>query len=132
MWWACQLVPSGFSSPYSALSLLFCLCPFLSLCHALSSRIKHNAFSREWLLHLHLLPVARPGRPVPLVVEGWHSGDSLNYPIQWVKIKNGATWELIWGLGYSGLSLPSCPCISLDNLIYREDFPRSTHGIGIT
>ena len=32
-----------------AWSLLFCLFPFLSLCHALSSRIKHNAFSRGWL-----------------------------------------------------------------------------------
>ena len=36
--------------PYCARSLFFCLCPFLSLCPALSSRIKHNAFSRGWLL----------------------------------------------------------------------------------
>ena len=42
--------PSGFSSPYDAWSLLFCLCPFLSLCPALSSKIKHNAFSRLQLL----------------------------------------------------------------------------------
>ena len=27
------------------------------------------------------------------------------------------------GFGYSGSSLPSCPSISLDNLLFREDFP---------
>ena len=57
--------------------------------------------------HLRPLPAARPVRPVPPVVEGWHSGDSLYYPIQWVESKDEATWELIWGLGYSGLSFPS-------------------------
>ena len=50
------------------------------------------------------------------------------YPIQWVASKDGATWELIRGLGYSGSSLPSCPSLSLDNLLYREDFPWSTQG----
>ena len=29
-------------------------------------------------------------------------------------------------MGYSGSSLPSCPSLSLDNLLYREDFPWST------
>ena len=82
--------------------------------------------------HLHPLPAARPGCPVPPVVEGWHSGDSLNYPIQWVESKDGATWMLIRGLGYSGSSLPSCPSLSLDNLLYREDFPWSAHRVGVT
>ena len=59
--------------------------------------------------HLHPLPVARPGCPAPPVVEGWHSRDSLYYPIQWVESKDGATWELIRGLGYSGSSLLSKP-----------------------
>ena len=49
--------------------------------------------------HLLPLPAARPGRPVPPVVEGWHSGDSLYYPIQWVESKDESTWELIRGLG---------------------------------
>ena len=82
--------------------------------------------------HLHPLSAARPGRPVPPVVEGWHSGDSLYYPIQEVESKDGATWELIRGFGYSGSSLPSCPSLSLDNLLYREDFPWSTHRVGVT
>ena len=81
--------------------------------------------------HLRPLPAARPGRPVPLVVKDWHSGDSLYYPIQWVVSKDGATWELIRGLGYSGSSLPSFPSLSLGNLLYREDFPWSAHRVGV-
>ena len=127
-----SVCPSGFSSSYDAWSLLFCLFPFLSLCHALSSRIKHNTLSRGQLLHLRLLSVARPGFPVPPVVEGWHSGDSLYYPIQLVDSKDRATWELLWGFGHSSSFLPSCPSLSLNNLLYREDFPRSTHGVGMT
>ena len=82
--------------------------------------------------HLRSLPAARPGCPVPPVVEGWHSGDSLYYTIQFVESKNWATWELIRGLGYSGSSLSSCPSLSLDNLLYREDFPWSAHRVGMT
>ena len=59
-------------------------------------------------------------------------GDSLNYPIQWVESKDGATWELIRGLRYSGSSLPSYPSLSLDNLLYREDFLWSAHRVGVT
>ena len=40
--------------------------------------------------------------------------------------------ELLRGLEDTGSSLPSCPSLSLDNLLYREDFPWSTHGIGVT
>ena len=58
-------------------------------------------------------------------------GDSLYSPIQWVESKDGVTWELIRGLGHSGSSLSSCPSLSLDNLLFREDFPWSTHGVGI-
>ena len=36
--------------------------------------------------------------------------------------------ELLRGLGDTGSSLPSCPSLSLDNLLYREDFPWSTQG----
>ena len=35
-----------------------------------------------------------------------------------------------WGI--TGSSLPSFPSPSLDNLLYREDFPQSTHGVGMT
>ena len=40
--------------------------------------------------------------------------------------------SFIRGLGYTGSSLPSCPSLSLDNLIYWEDFPRSTHEVSMT
>ena len=82
--------------------------------------------------HLRPLPSARPGCPVPPVVEGWNLGDSLYYSIQWVESKDGTTWELLCGLGYSGSSLPFCPSLSLDNLLYREDFPWSAHKVGVT
>ena len=87
------------------------------------SGIKHNSFSRRWLL------------PSPSLVgsQTWVSSttrgrrltfeDSLYYPIQWVESKDRATWELIWGLGYSGSSFSSCLSLSSDNLLYREDFP---------
>ena len=52
-------------------------------------------------------------------------------PIQWVESKDGAIWELIRGLGYSGSSLSSCPSLSLDNLLYGEDFPWSKHRVGV-
>ena len=40
--------------------------------------------------------------------------------------------ELLRGLGDTGSSLPSCPSLSLDNLLYREDFPWSAHRVGVT
>ena len=45
------------------------------------------AFRSDSFSHLRLLPAARPGCLVPTVVEGWHSGDSLHYPIQWVRLQ---------------------------------------------
>ena len=119
MWWLVVTVsvPSGFSD----LMLLGVCC---------NSSVPSRAFVMRSPLELiitpllggstsHLRPLlaARPGRPVPPVVEGWHSEDSLYYPIQWVESKDGATWELLRGLGYSGSSLPSCPSLSLDNLL---------------
>ena len=35
----------------------------------------------------------------------------------------GSSESFIRGLGNTGSSLPSCPSLSLDNLLYREDFP---------
>ena len=80
--------------------------PSKSYCPALPSGIKHNAFSRGASPQPSPLPAARPGCPVPPVVEGWHSGDSLYYPIQWVESKDRAIWDLIMRLGYSGSSSP--------------------------
>ena len=133
----CGLYPLV-SPPDVARSLLEILCPLQSLCPALSSGVNHNATCQDGSTsHLRPLPAARPRvssttRDRTIMVEGSHSGDSLYYPIQWVKSKDGATWELLRGLGYSGSSLPSCPSLSLDNLLYREDFPWSTHRVGVT
>ena len=74
MWWALQLDPSGFSSPYGAWSQLFCLCSFLSLCHALSLRLSIMSSVEGYFSHLYPLPATRPECPVPPVVKGWHSG----------------------------------------------------------
>ena len=99
-----------------------------SLCPALSSGVNHNASARRRLLPSPSLACSQTwvssttrGRRLTL-------GDSLYYPIQWIESKDGATWELLRGLGYSGSSLPSCPSLSLDNLLYREDFPVYTRG----
>ena len=120
-----------FLRPDVALSLLWCLCPLQNLCYALSSGVNHNASAKGQYFPSPSLESSQTWCPVPLVVEGWHSGDILYYPIQWVESKDEATWELLRGLGYSGSSLPSCPSLSLDNLLYREDFPWSAHRVGV-
>ena len=134
MWWLVVTVsvPSGFSD----LMVLGVCCEFLCrlqwLFHALSSEVNHNATAR-----MAASPNSFPCRQPDLGVQyhPWskvHSGDSLYYPIQWVEIKDGATWELIRGLGYSGSFLPSWLGLSPANLLYREDFLWSAHRIGVT
>ena len=46
--------------------------------------------------------------------------------------KDGATWELIRGFKYSGKPFPPGCILSSANLLYREDFPQSTHGVDVT
>ena len=120
--------PSGFIKSVLDVSSRWvpqCPCPVLSTEVDLSS-IWRRATS----------PITTPCRQPHLVssitVVLGCSGDSLYYSIKWVESKNGVTWELIRVLGYSGSSFPSCPSLSLDNLFYREDFPQSTHGVGMT
>ena len=116
-------VPSGFSSPFDVQSLLFCLCPFLSLCPALSSRIKHNAFSRGW-------PLLSPSLAgIQTWVSSTTRGLRLTFGGQPLlsrsmsREQGWGPWELIRGSGYSGSSLSSCPSLSLDNLLYSKNFP---------
>ena len=130
MWWLVVTVsvPSGFSD----LMLLRVCC---------DASVPSRAFVMRSLLELIITPSARRRHfPSPSLADNqtWVSsttrgrrltfGDSLYYPIQWVESKDEATWELLRGLGYSGSSLPSCPSLSLDNLLYREDFPWPTQG----
>ena len=121
-----------FLRPDVARSLLWYLCPLQSLCHALSSGVNHNASARRRHFPSPSLAgsqtwVSSTTRDRRLAFE-----DSLYYPIRWVESKDGATWELLWGLEYSGSSLPSCPSLSLDNLLYKEDFPWSAHRVSVT
>ena len=104
--WACSL---WFLHPY--VSGVCCLAFVPSRVFVLRSPLELSIMpsAEDSFSHLRHLPVARSGCPVPPVAEGWHSRDSLYYPIQWVESKDEATWELVWGLGYLGSSLPSCP-----------------------
>ena len=106
--------------------------PSQSLCPALSSEIKHNVFCRGDFSHLHLLPAARPGCPVPLVVGG-SILRTASLPYSMGKaVKDKDTWELILGLRYSGSSLPSWLGLYPANLLYRVDFSVCIHGVGMT
>ena len=72
--------------------------------------------------NLYPLPAARPGCPVPPVVEGWHLDDSLFTPFNGRRAVDEDTWELIRGLGYFGSSLSSWMGLSPVNLLCSEDF----------
>ena len=125
MWWASRHVPSGFSSPY--VSGVCCSASVPSRVSVLHSPLELSIMptANSDFFHLQLLSATRHGRPLPSVVEGLHLENILYYPIQWVESKDGTTWELIWGLGYSGSSLPPGGSLSSTNLLYREDFLRS-------
>ena len=47
-WWLCLYLLV--SPAYCARSLFSFLCPLLSLCHALSSEVNHNATAKGWFL----------------------------------------------------------------------------------
>ena len=120
-------VPSGFSD--LILLGVCCQSSVLSRAFVLRSPLELIIMSLlEWQL---LPPPSLTGSHTWCPVPPWFRvvRDSLRNRIQWVESKDGATWKLIRGLEYSGSSLSSCPSLSLDNLLYREDFPRSTHGV---
>ena len=66
-------VSSVFSGLMCSESVVF-LCPFKNLCPALSSGVNYKATARGSFSHLRPLLAARPGCPMPPVVEGWHLG----------------------------------------------------------
>ena len=69
--------------------------------------------------------------PVPPWSKVSIRGQWLN-PIQRGQPKDEGRSRATPGFGDTGSSLPSCPSLSLDNLLYREDFPWSTHRVGVT
>ena len=73
--------------------------------------------------HLCLLLAARPGCPVPPVVEGWHSEDSLSTHSMgreqgWGHLRANPRFGVFW-------FIPPGGSLSFTNLLYREDFLRS-------
>ena len=103
------------------------LVPLQRLCHALSSGVNQKPLGS--FFHLHTLSTARPG-----VQHHFRSkvrfGGQPSYPIQWIGLKDGATWELIRGLGYSGLSSPPCCSLSSANHLYRG-FSQGMYEVGV-
>ena len=121
-----------FIQPDAARSLLLYLCPLQSLCHALSSGVNHNATARGQHFPSPSLAgsqtwvssttrgrrLAFEGQPLLLHSMGREQG--------WGHLRASL------GFGYSNSSLPSCPSLSLDNFLYKEDFPWSAHRVGVT
>ena len=89
-----------FLRPDFARSLLWCLCPLQSLCHALSSGVNHNASTRGQHFPSPSLTGSQTWVSSTTRSRSLIFGDSPLYPIQWVKSKDGATWELlrVWGI----------------------------------
>ena len=66
------------------------------------------------------------------VVNGFTFGSSGLTLFKGVSLRMESPWEIITGLEYSGSYLPSWLGLSPANLLYREDFPQSTHEVGVT
>ena len=109
MWWLVVTVsePSGFSN--QIVLGVICLSSVLSRAFVMHSPLELiiTPLLGDDFFHLRPLPTSRPGCPVPPVVEGWHSGDSLYYPIQRIENKDGTIWDLVRDLLYSGSYLSS-------------------------
>ena len=134
MWWLMVTVsvPSGFSD----LMLLGVCC---------DTSVPSRAFVLRSPMELIIMPLLGwQLLPSPSLVgsQTWVSsttcGRRLTFggqpllPHSMGREQGWAIWELIRGLGYSGSFLLSCPSLSLDNLLYREDFPWSAHRVGVT
>ena len=111
-----------------AWSLLFCLCPFLSLCPSLSSRIKHNVFSIGWLLPSPSLAGSQTWVSSTISVRSLTFGrqpllpHSMGREQGWGHLRATLRFGVYWFIPLL-LSKPI-----FDNLLYREDFHRSTQG----
>ena len=82
-------------------------------------------------------PITTPCRQLDLVarstmVNGFTFGGSSPTLFKGVGPRMRSPWALIQGLEYSGSSLPSWLGLFPVNLLYREDFSQSRHGVGVT
>ena len=128
---ASQLNPSGFSSPYvlgvcCSVSAPQCLFPALFNEVNLNPSGEGSFFSSSALVGSQIrVSSTTHGRRLTF-------GDSLYYPIQWVWEQGWGHLRATLGFGVFWFIPPSCPSLSLDNLLYREDFPWSAHRVGVT
>ena len=99
-----------------------CLCP------ALSTEVNLRTIWRRQLL-LITTPCRQPDLvSSSTVINRLSFGGSSLTLFKGVSPRMRVARELLRGLGDTGSSLPSCPSLSLDNHLYREDFPWSTQG----
>ena len=121
-----------FLRPDWARSLLWFLWLLQSLCHALTSGASHNATA---MMAAFLISV--PCRQPDLGVQyhPWSKVDIRGQPLLPHSMGREQGLDHLRanpGFGYSGSCLPSCPSLSLDTLLYRENFPWSVHRVGVT
>ena len=106
---------------------LLCLGPLSVSVLCSPAEVNLRTIRRRQLLHISV-PCRQPDLASSYTVVNSLSFRQWSYPIQRVRPKDGVTWELHSGFGEYWFIPHSCPSISLDNLLYREDFPVYTRG----
>ena len=112
--------PSSFTLCLSGVSWSQVSTRAVLLCSPLGLSI--SAFNRGASSHLRSLQPARPEYPVLLLVREFTFGGLSPHPIQRDRSKG---WGVLVHSSFSWLSLSSV------NLLYRDDFVQSTHGVGM-
>ena len=124
------LDPSGFIKSVIDVSSVWV--PSASLILRSPAEVNLRTIWRRQLLHI-TTPCRQPDLVASsTVVNGLSFGGSSLVLFKVNGPRMGSSESFILGLGNTSSSLPSCPSLSFDNLLYREDFPRTTHGVGVT
>ena len=109
-----------------------CLGPPQRLCHVLSTEVNLRTVWRGQLLHI-TTPCRQPDLVASsTVVNGLSFGRSSLTLFKGFGPRMRPPEIFIRGLGNTGSSLSSCPSLSLDNLLYREDFPGLHTGVDVS
>ena len=131
MWRASQLIPSSFSSPF--MTGVCCTVSVPSWVFVLRSPQELSIMppAEGDFSHLHPLPDENLG----VQYHPWLKIIIRGQPLLPHSISREQGWgHLIATLGFGVFWFisSSCPSLSLDNLLYREDFSWSAHSIGVT
>ena len=126
----CLVVPSGFIKCVLDVSSAWVPLSVTVLCSPAGVNLR--TVWRRQLLHI-TTPCRQPDLVASFTVVNrlTFGGSSLTL-FKGVGPRMGSPESFLRGLGYPGSSLPSCPSLSLDNLLYGEDFPWSAHRVGVT